>query len=605
MASNTDRADSLPALTAAALFRIKATLLQMRRAALNTLDHQNIAFRKTSDAAPYEQTLSKSKTLLWTNGNAAEKHLIAGKIHNLRRAIRQINGIVIPADQTFSFWAQIGKPGKRKGYVEGRELREGCIIPTIGGGLCQLSNALYDAALSANFEIVERHAHTQIIPGSLAELGRDATVFWNYVDLRFKSTRAFRIEAQMDAHTLTICFRGEARQNTQAATRLSGNALVSQKLNSSQSCHTCQADDCFRHIETKSIVIHRDRRAYLVDEFYPEFDQYIAATRGADDTLLLPLDGVKYGKTNYAWNTRDFHQVKQSLGATLMRAYESRKLAAQGAARQGALLKHAAKLARSYGAHLHAGITHLTIAQNLLPFLWHEGHLGGRSYDVLMTGVPLARLHEKLDAASALHPESITLADFRADDRLLRAESQALAQARQIITPHTEIADLFPHKVVLLDWFIPTPGKTRMRNDDEGAARIVFPAPTVGRKGIYELRAAMQDLNIRLITIGANLEDVDFWRGVSVEHRDRNGDWLDGADAVVLPAFVEGKPRMLLQAVAAEVPVIASTACGLAKVKGVVTIPSGDVVALREQLKQIINSRAKRPPAKFAQTSSA
>ncbi|TMJ35729.1 MAG: hypothetical protein E6G87_11825 [Alphaproteobacteria bacterium] len=29
---------------------------------------------------------------------------------------------------------------------------------TIGGGLCQLSNALYEAALAAGFEIVERHA---------------------------------------------------------------------------------------------------------------------------------------------------------------------------------------------------------------------------------------------------------------------------------------------------------------------------------------------------------------------------------------------------------------------------------------------------------------
>ena len=84
-----------------------------------------------------------------------------------------------------------------KGYVDGRELREGCIIPNVGGGLCQISNALYDAALKANFEIIERHAHSQIIAGSLAEQGRDATVFWNYVDLRFRSANAFRIEAKL------------------------------------------------------------------------------------------------------------------------------------------------------------------------------------------------------------------------------------------------------------------------------------------------------------------------------------------------------------------------------------------------------------------------
>ena len=39
-------------------------------------------------------------------------------------------------------------------------LSRGCIIPSIGGGLCQISNALYDAALLAELEIVERHGGT-------------------------------------------------------------------------------------------------------------------------------------------------------------------------------------------------------------------------------------------------------------------------------------------------------------------------------------------------------------------------------------------------------------------------------------------------------------
>ena len=118
----------------------------------------------------------------------------------------------MPAGKTFGFWKQIGRTSSLKGFAEGRELREGCVIPTIGGGLCQLSNALYDAALQAGFEIVERHAHTQVIPGSLAEKGRDATVFWNYVDLRFRSDAAFRIEATLDGDELIVQFRGAAER---------------------------------------------------------------------------------------------------------------------------------------------------------------------------------------------------------------------------------------------------------------------------------------------------------------------------------------------------------------------------------------------------------
>jgi hypothetical protein len=57
--------------------------------------------------------------------------------------------------------------------------------------------------------------------------------------------------------------------------------------------------------------------------------------------------------------------------------------------------------------------------------------------------------------------------------------------------------------------------------------------------------------------------------------------------AVVLPAWVEHQPRRLLQAVAASVPVIATTACGLAGVPGVTTIPIGDVTALRGALIEV------------------
>ena len=108
-----------------------------------------------------------------------EARLVEGKIHNLRTALRRLDGARVPAGETFSFWRQIGRATRRAGYVEGRELREGCIIPAIGGGLCQLSNALYGAALDAGCEIIERHPHSQAVPGFSAEYRRDATIFWN------------------------------------------------------------------------------------------------------------------------------------------------------------------------------------------------------------------------------------------------------------------------------------------------------------------------------------------------------------------------------------------------------------------------------------------
>jgi vancomycin resistance protein YoaR len=151
--------------------------------------------------------VARSITPLWTSEDAQESLLIVGKIQNLRVALQYLNGIEIPKDGLFSFWAQLGRPTAGKGYVAGRELRQGCLIPSVGGGLCQLSNALYSIALDAGFEVIERHAHSQIVPGSLAEVGRDATVFWNYVDLRFRLPAATRIEAFLTATELVVQVR--------------------------------------------------------------------------------------------------------------------------------------------------------------------------------------------------------------------------------------------------------------------------------------------------------------------------------------------------------------------------------------------------------------
>src|SRR4030095_15960699 len=153
--------------------------------------------------------LAESEKPVKTTDDERENPFISGKIHNLRLAIRKLNGLEVRAGDVFSFWNLLGRTSRWKGYVPGRELREGRLILTIGGGLFQLSHALFEVTPQRGLQIVERHAHTRVIAGSLAEIGRDATVFWNYVDLRFKSTQAFRIEAELTSDDLIVRFRGE------------------------------------------------------------------------------------------------------------------------------------------------------------------------------------------------------------------------------------------------------------------------------------------------------------------------------------------------------------------------------------------------------------
>lgn len=561
-------------------------LLQMRRGVSN-LSGKKIRRFSFAETLRDEKTVGESKTPLWTESEPEERFLLAGKIQNLRMAVKNLHGLEIPANEVFSFWRHVGRAKKGRGYVAGRELREGCLIPSVGGGLCQLSNALYDAALKADFEIVERHAHSQVVAGSLAEKGRDATVFWNYIDLRFKSNAAFRIEAQLGKDHLHVKFKSENKADglLQISRReKSDSANPRSPISNPNSCATCGVDDCFRSLKS-SAAPDFGRTAFLVDEFSPEFDALLQKTRTAKDFLFVPLDGRRFRKANYAWTSEGFHQTRQSFFVTLKRSYKSRKLAAQGAARQENLLQMYRKLAESYAKSLPFDATHVVVQQNLLPFLWQSGVLGGRTFDVLMNALPMKDLQKRLDFAAARHSESPTLADFRADEKIVEAEAEALQNAEKIITPHTAIAKLFGARAEILDWKMPAAENFTKRPNEKFT--VVFPASTVGRKGCYELREAIRDLDVKLIVLGAELEGANFWRGVKWE---RGGDdWLKKADLVALPAFVEHRPRRLLQAVANRIPVIASDACGLETVAGVTTIAAGATQSLRKAIETISN----------------
>ncbi len=303
---------ALPTRKAAIIFRGKATLLQARRAFNDTFGEPMQKFEKAAKLLEMP-ILSSSITPLWTESEPEEQFLVAGKIENLRIAAKLLNGIEIPAGEIFSFWKNFGRVTRRRGFTVGREIREGCVIPNIGGGLCQISNALYATALAANCEIVERHAHSRVIAGSLAEKDLDATVFWNYVDLRFRSQNDMRIEVFLDAHDLIVRFRGEKIEAKTAFTK-QRRILHESDPNS---CATCGEGDCFRSIPPAETTSKR-RTAYLVDEFTAEFDDHICSEKSRDDVLMLPIDGNRFRKANYAWQTDGFDRTKQSLATTFL-----------------------------------------------------------------------------------------------------------------------------------------------------------------------------------------------------------------------------------------------------------------------------------------------
>jgi hypothetical protein len=322
-----------PSRRQAFVFHVKTRVLQLRRglAEFSSLPPRHGVATALADSP----VIVEKQAPLWREVSSAEFPLTAGKVENLRHAARAFHGIEIPAGSVFSFWRQLGRTRRVKGFTEGRELREGCLVPAVGGGLCQLSGLLYQAALGAGLEIVERHAHSRVLPGSSAEQNLDATVFWNYVDLRFRGTSEWRIEVELTASDLVVRIRSPQ------AGRMPGKAVevVSPpRAAPSGDCLTCGMVACFRHpAATSAHAPAMGHSAFLLDSRWPEFDRWCGGHSREGDRWFVPLDGKRWNKPNYQWSPPPGVTTRAAKPVTLWRSFRQRRLPAQGAARQAGM----------------------------------------------------------------------------------------------------------------------------------------------------------------------------------------------------------------------------------------------------------------------------
>lgn len=557
---------------------LKVVLHVLRRALLDLLPSAPRRWR-TDAALADAPVLAESRTPLWTDGRAEEFVLVAGKVQNLRVAARAFHGIVVPAGQCLGFWRQLGRPSRLRGFVEGREVLGGCVVPTVGGGLCQLSNALAACARQAGIEWVERHAHSARVQDTpLAD--DDATVAWNYVDLRLRAPFDWRVEVSLSDAELVVRLRAE---QAQPATRRRVLALQPEARPVARGCLTCDETTCFRH--RPRAVGAQGRRAVLADAVPPEMRAAFEDPAKAD--WFLPW--VRPTRRAAAGGAPVGARVVHARLASWWRTLRLRRVRGEGGARQAVLLAGAERLARAYARGLGPLHTELSLTQDLLVPLWRSGALAGRRFDVWLTALPAAELQRRLDAASRSRPDAASLADFRADAAFLGDEMQALAAARRCYTAHEEVARVLEAAglaVQRVPWVSEAPTARWQR--PEGPPLLVFPASALARKGAHELADAARAGGWRVRVLGTPSSDVALWQGVAVEHAGYGSDWIERGHLVVLPAHVEHRPRALLRALAAGMPVLATRACGLPPRPGWTEVPAGDAHALQQAIERAL-----------------
>ncbi len=133
-------------------------------------------------------------------------------LYNIQKAAHQINGILLKPGEDFSFNRLIGTADQEDGYKKSTIIANGQFVSGYGGGVCQVSTTLYNAALLANLEIIERYNHsiygdaTNYVP-----LGRDAAIFYGYKDLKFRNSleQQIAIFCEMKQDDLVVTMMGE------------------------------------------------------------------------------------------------------------------------------------------------------------------------------------------------------------------------------------------------------------------------------------------------------------------------------------------------------------------------------------------------------------
>ncbi|MBE7034578.1 MAG: factor for cell wall maintenance or synthesis YoaR [Ruminococcaceae bacterium] len=139
------------------------------------------------ESEPAELSYAETEILDWDSE----------RIDNIKLAVQTLNGTQLAPNELFSFNGALGARTEEKGYkpapiIVNQQKEEGC-----GGGVCQVSTTIYQAAKAAGLLIVERHDHQKEV--QYAPLGEDAAVNYGSLDMQFRNStdRVLRLDVSV------------------------------------------------------------------------------------------------------------------------------------------------------------------------------------------------------------------------------------------------------------------------------------------------------------------------------------------------------------------------------------------------------------------------
>lgn len=146
-----------------------------------------------------KQLAESVTTIEWSVGN---------RKNNIALACKALDGLVLLPGEQVDYNAVVGERTPERGYKMAGAYMGGQVVQTYGGGICQVSSALYYCAMLSNLQIDERTNHSMRV--NYLPMSYDATVSWGGPELKITNNRDYpiRLSATADDKNLTFSIWG-------------------------------------------------------------------------------------------------------------------------------------------------------------------------------------------------------------------------------------------------------------------------------------------------------------------------------------------------------------------------------------------------------------
>ena len=110
---------------------------------------------------------------------------------NIGRAAELVDGTLLKPGETFSLNDTVGERTEENGFTKGYIINDGILVQDLGGGVSQMATTTFNAMFFAGLKDVEHKPHSFYI--DRYPVGREATVAWGAVDLRFTNDTPYGV----------------------------------------------------------------------------------------------------------------------------------------------------------------------------------------------------------------------------------------------------------------------------------------------------------------------------------------------------------------------------------------------------------------------------